>query len=725
MSLRASRLSVGANIALLGIVGRKTGIAPKANVLKDADDMDNVDDWFASSDEEEARDLAEMEEEVEEEVEVEEEAEMEESEIGEQEPSFAIASPARRGGGALSILDQSFMQNVTPIRRVSSRADVTFAEQDSLPWVSPPNLSPTRASESTAAKSRAGGEKRRSTVTANVATTAAAAAAQPSSIRSGSVVNARAKPTPPSPPPPVDDGNDDQLDTSGYSSVPESVAMTTSKPAMASTADQTATSTIKSGRKGKKSAARTTSAKPRREATVIADDDSSVSGHASVAAASDQSAWAVSSVSSSGVDSVRLPPTPKVMIMDESSRPRARRKKRGRDLTEERSDDDEKEERSEDEDEEDSAKPRSKGKAAKQSTKALSKKQEKRKRDEEEDDEEEEKQQKKKKKENESKQRRRTEEEEEDDVSGGEDEADVQYARNAKGRKGAASARTAAAAPTKSAAASAKDTGKRKAAATRSPPPKASKKRRLEDDDEEEEEEDDEEERRRESKRRGKQKATTPSPPASPARADDVSFGGADVSGFTEPDHSLGAADVRSVSMEMASPETSHSDDGGGGGGYETHIPLKDAAPSSPVGQRYLSETSMNDLTVYEELPTFVDPNDVTWAANDSLIEETEANRQAPTRRSKRKKVTPLAYWKNERVVYGFKEGDRMRSVKDVVRITSPEVPWRAHADGVMRSRLVFILWAPDATSTKERMVGEHVRPRAPRASSTSGAAEA
>lgn len=28
---------------------RKTGIAPKANVLKDADDMDNVDDWFASS----------------------------------------------------------------------------------------------------------------------------------------------------------------------------------------------------------------------------------------------------------------------------------------------------------------------------------------------------------------------------------------------------------------------------------------------------------------------------------------------------------------------------------------------------------------------------------------------------------------------------------------------------------------------------------------------------
>jgi hypothetical protein len=33
------------------------------------------------------------------------------------------------------------------------------------------------------------------------------------------------------------------------------------------------------------------------------------------------------------------------------------------------------------------------------------------------------------------------------------------------------------------------------------------------------------------------------------------------------------------------------------------------------------------------------------------------------------------------------------------------QVPWRAHADGVMRSRLVFILWAPDSTSTKERMV--------------------
>ncbi|ELR24864.1 uncharacterized protein ACA1_175390 [Acanthamoeba castellanii str. Neff] len=45
---------------------------------------------------------------------------------------------------------------------------------------------------------------------------------------------------------------------------------------------------------------------------------------------------------------------------------------------------------------------------------------------------------------------------------------------------------------------------------------------------------------------------------------------------------------------------------------------------------------------------------------------------------------------------------------RDQCRMAVAQVPWRAHADGVMRSRLVFILWAPDATSTKERMVGEH-----------------
>jgi hypothetical protein len=189
--------------------------------------------------------------------------------------------------------------------------------------------------------------------------------------------------------------------------------------------------------------------------------------------------------------------------------------------------------------------------------------------------------------------------------------------------------------------------------------------------------------------------------------------------------------------MEMVSPDTTR-------GSYETYIPLKDAAPSSPVDQQRgssLEQSSMN-LTVYEELPTFVDPNDCTWAANDSLVEETKANRvrglllsllaslyhspslslslwrvthvtaapqQAPARRSKRKKVQPLAYWKNERVVYGFEEGalpppalslslwrreamrvahkwsscacvlrtcagEKMRSVKDIVRITSPEV---------------------------------------------------
>ena len=42
---------------------------------------------------------------------------------------------------------------------------------------------------------------------------------------------------------------------------------------------------------------------------------------------------------------------------------------------------------------------------------------------------------------------------------------------------------------------------------------------------------------------------------------------------------------------------------------------------------------------------------------------------------------------------------------RDRCRMAVAQVPWRAHADGVMRSRQVFILWAPDSTSTKERMV--------------------
>jgi hypothetical protein len=42
---------------------------------------------------------------------------------------------------------------------------------------------------------------------------------------------------------------------------------------------------------------------------------------------------------------------------------------------------------------------------------------------------------------------------------------------------------------------------------------------------------------------------------------------------------------------------------------------------------------------------------------------------------------------------------------RDRCRMAVAQVPWRAHADGVVRSRQVFILWAPDSTSTKERMV--------------------
>jgi hypothetical protein len=39
-------------------------------------------------------------------------------------------------------------------------------------------------------------------------------------------------------------------------------------------------------------------------------------------------------------------------------------------------------------------------------------------------------------------------------------------------------------------------------------------------------------------------------------------------------------------------------------------------------------------------------------------------------------------------------------------RMAVAQVPWRAHSDGVVRSRLVFLLWAPDfGPSTKDRML--------------------
>jgi hypothetical protein len=39
-------------------------------------------------------------------------------------------------------------------------------------------------------------------------------------------------------------------------------------------------------------------------------------------------------------------------------------------------------------------------------------------------------------------------------------------------------------------------------------------------------------------------------------------------------------------------------------------------------------------------------------------------------------------------------------------RMAVAQVPWRAHSDGVVRSRLIFLLWAPDfGPSTKDRML--------------------
>ncbi|ELR24400.1 uncharacterized protein ACA1_086310 [Acanthamoeba castellanii str. Neff] len=42
---------------------------------------------------------------------------------------------------------------------------------------------------------------------------------------------------------------------------------------------------------------------------------------------------------------------------------------------------------------------------------------------------------------------------------------------------------------------------------------------------------------------------------------------------------------------------------------------------------------------------------------------------------------------------------------RDQCRMAVAQVPWRAHADGVVRSRLVFILWAPEATEATYRQV--------------------
>ena len=42
---------------------------------------------------------------------------------------------------------------------------------------------------------------------------------------------------------------------------------------------------------------------------------------------------------------------------------------------------------------------------------------------------------------------------------------------------------------------------------------------------------------------------------------------------------------------------------------------------------------------------------------------------------------------------------------RDQCRMAVAQVPWRAHSDSVVRTRLVFLLWAPDSTSTKERML--------------------
>jgi hypothetical protein len=43
---------------------------------------------------------------------------------------------------------------------------------------------------------------------------------------------------------------------------------------------------------------------------------------------------------------------------------------------------------------------------------------------------------------------------------------------------------------------------------------------------------------------------------------------------------------------------------------------------------------------------------------------------------------------------------------RDQCRMVLAQVPWRAHSDGVVRTRPIFILWAPqDGPSVKERMV--------------------
>lgn len=126
------------------------------------------------------------------------------------------------------------------------------------------------------------------------------------------------------------------------------------------------------------------------------------------------------------------------------------------------------------------------------------------------------------------------------------------------------------------------------------------------------------------------------------------------------------------ISTGEVSMDTGHSPDTDR---YIT-VPLKDHSSGSPAAVTRSQDESALDLTNYEEMPTFVDPNDETWAANESLEAEVAnlpvwrhliaflgSTKHAahlplqPARRSSRKKIKPLAYWKNERVVYGYNEG--------------------------------------------------------------------
>jgi len=539
---RTSRSTVGesSQYGLLGVVGRKTGIMPKANVLKDADDMDNVEDWFASSDEEMADEIDE---------------EMVESFVGsdekEGELSFIRVTPPSTRTRGLSILDQSLLQSVTPIRPVRSKGSVAVSQES--PASPPPFLDATTPSPVSEVPTKAASKQAKTAETKRNS--------PPLSKTKSKTPSAAVKKSPEPAIEPAEQGDVSGFaDTSGYSEYPE-------QPQPSSHC--------------------TTPSSP------------------------------------SSIDSVRAPPPPKVLRRDSTSR---------------EVDETATMEMSEETNVEESRRAPRRG----TTKRAASAKRRKEETSQEEEDEPN------------TVKRTRKHEEEEDAM---EENEEVPKAGNDKtsGKAKGRAARGKKGANMESEISNEEQTGKASKGKKRSTP--HNEEEQPEESDEEkllskrnrhrakasppEDSESDKSRTKASEQRRkdGKSKApSTPSPPASPVPADPSFLRSPPPAEATIP----GSSEPSRV------------------------VPLKDHSASMAKS----TEESKLDLTNYDEMPTYVDPDDTTWLANDSL--EEEAANLSPVRRSSRKRLKPLAYWKNERVLYGYQAGEDMRSVTGVVHVKTP-----------------------------------------------------